>query len=317
MFDQRPLDDPGSQAAPPEAVARCLVCVPKGSESLQSARLGPSGSVSIGSDQVDDVGAPMFLASGPGVSGRHARVSADESGAYVVDLCSTHGTVLNGRRLVPRVPTRLRSGDALGIGGSWLTWFDPREAAEQRLPQPAELRLRLENRVDVALNYRELDLWADVMGQWLGVNTFQAACARELRRAEYYGSPLCVVVFRLPSRPDGERPVRLPDRVEEHVSQAWELFGERQAFLGRLGADEWGVALPGAELDAGRSHAGTLKIALEMSARSSWRLERMRSGVGSVRSLRAPSDLAALMDDARGAAQVGDLLDLARADMQA
>ncbi len=249
-------------------------------------------------------------------AGLAARVSADGSGAYVVDLCSAEGTVLNGRRLVPRVPTRVRSGDALGVGHCWLTWFDTREAAEQSLAQPVALRLLLENRVDGAPNYRELDLWAGVMGQWLGVNTFQTACVRELRRAEYHGSAFCVAVVTLPSRPEGERPVRLPDTVEEHVGKAWELFGERQAFLGRLGPDEWGVALPGAEFEAARSLASTLKIALGVSARSSWRMERMRFGVASVRSLQPPSDVEALRDGARGSVQVGTLLALARADAQ-
>lgn len=304
------------RSALPDPGFGCLVWLPQPHGPLRSARLGPSGCVTLGRQAVDDAGAPTFPGAGQcddGMSRRHARVAADGSGAYVVDLCSTNGTLLNGRRLMSRVPTRLRSGDTLGVGRSWLAWLDPREAAAKSR-RPAELKLELENPVDPDRNFWELDLWADVRGRWLGVNTFQSACARELRRAECYGSAFSLVVLALPSRPAGRHPAEPSDPVEDHMVEAWDRFLERDAFLGRLGADEWGLALPGSELDAGRAHAATLHTALGLAARTGARMALARFGVASARGLSAAADEATLADDARQLKHVGYLLELARDD---
>jgi CheY-like chemotaxis protein len=51
-----------------------------------------------------------------GVSRRHAEIQAQEQHLLVVDLGSTNGTRLNGHRLLPHEPYRLRHGDTLSIG---------------------------------------------------------------------------------------------------------------------------------------------------------------------------------------------------------
>ncbi|NPA31052.1 MAG: FHA domain-containing protein [Chloroflexi bacterium] len=51
------------------------------------------------------------------VSRRHARLEWRSDGLYVIDLDSTNGTWVNGKRLYPHEPKRLRHGD-------WIRWAD-------------------------------------------------------------------------------------------------------------------------------------------------------------------------------------------------
>jgi hypothetical protein len=53
---------------------------------------------------------------GLGVSRRHALIRTDHSAFFVMDLDSTNGTFLNGRRLQPRNQHLLVSGDVLRLG---------------------------------------------------------------------------------------------------------------------------------------------------------------------------------------------------------
>jgi pSer/pThr/pTyr-binding forkhead associated (FHA) protein len=54
------------------------------------------------------------------VSRRHAELDRDDSGWTVVDLGSTNGTEVNGRRITRR--TTLDDGDRIGIGGTELVF---------------------------------------------------------------------------------------------------------------------------------------------------------------------------------------------------
>lgn len=51
------------------------------------------------------------------VSRQHARLEWRREGLFVVDLASTNGTWVNGQRLSPYEPQRLRDGD-------WVRWAD-------------------------------------------------------------------------------------------------------------------------------------------------------------------------------------------------
>ena len=63
----------------------------------------------------------------PEVSRRHAVIRRDAGDRYLVtDVGSANGTLLNGRRLV--VPSLLRSGDVLALGGCELTFVDESSA---------------------------------------------------------------------------------------------------------------------------------------------------------------------------------------------
>ena len=73
-------------------------------------RLQPAGAI-LGRDLAQCT----IIASGPTVSRRHARISADSHGRYVLeDLISTNGVYLNGTRLDKCAP--LQSGDVIGLG---------------------------------------------------------------------------------------------------------------------------------------------------------------------------------------------------------
>ncbi|MBL8155783.1 MAG: FHA domain-containing protein [Anaerolineae bacterium] len=56
-----------------------------------------------------------------GVSRVHAALFSDVDGIYVEDLESTSGTFLNGLRLLPSRPYRLRGGDELELGRARVT----------------------------------------------------------------------------------------------------------------------------------------------------------------------------------------------------
>ena len=58
---------------------------------------------------------------GESVSRRHARLKWHHGNLYIVDLASTNGTTLNGRRLESYVPYPLRTGDKIEIAGFKLT----------------------------------------------------------------------------------------------------------------------------------------------------------------------------------------------------
>lgn len=51
-----------------------------------------------------------------GVSRRHVRINATEDGYTIEDLHSSNGTWLNGNRLEPEKPAKLRRGDHIQLG---------------------------------------------------------------------------------------------------------------------------------------------------------------------------------------------------------
>lgn len=282
------LTHPGSTVEDGVPRATCCLIAPAARAGLgvYVAHLRAGTSVTVGRDPVDERGMRTFLGelSTDGALSRcHARVSMDETGAYVTDLLSTNGTWLNGRWLVPRVPLRLINGDHLRMGHTWLVWLDEREADAvalvEHLSSPSSSRVRVE--------------------PWLAGEDFRGACARELRRAESSAAALAVVVVRLAGQSG-----------DAHVPRAWERIGLRHALLGRLEFDEWALVLPGADLVSARSVATAFQAVLAHAMSCS---ERMRVGLVSVRSL-PPTRAQAARAWARSLAQVDVLLTMARDD---
>ncbi len=50
------------------------------------------------------------------ISRRHARIIKQNGTVLVEDLNSVNGTFINGKRLVPYVPTKIQNGDSLRLG---------------------------------------------------------------------------------------------------------------------------------------------------------------------------------------------------------
>ena len=83
-----------------------------GSVAFREFRLRPAGAY-LGRDATQC----SIIASGPTISRRHARITADSQGQYhLEDLKSTNGVYLNGTRLDQPAP--LHNGDIIGLGTS-------------------------------------------------------------------------------------------------------------------------------------------------------------------------------------------------------
>lgn len=78
---------------------------------LRTIEIAPGASIVVGRDDACDLQLRH-----DGVSRRHCSLSFREDGLVVVDLGSTHGTDVDGVRIVPRLDVPLRHGAALGIG---------------------------------------------------------------------------------------------------------------------------------------------------------------------------------------------------------
>lgn len=75
--------------------------------------LGRSGG---GQAIVPDVDLDAFGAQDQGISRLHAEIRLEEDGVHVVDLDSVNGTLVNGKRLEPQEPRRLRHKDVIQLG---------------------------------------------------------------------------------------------------------------------------------------------------------------------------------------------------------
>ncbi|MEK6587520.1 MAG: FHA domain-containing protein, partial [Chloroflexota bacterium] len=65
---------------------------------------------------VPDVDLDAFGAQDQGISRLHAEIRLDKEGVHVVDLDSVNGTLINGKRIEPQQPRRLRNKDIIQLG---------------------------------------------------------------------------------------------------------------------------------------------------------------------------------------------------------
>ena len=94
----------------------------------RSFALGPGSNI-VGRDPRSDV-----WVDASGVSRRHARIDVDASGATIVDLDSSNGTFIKGKRLAG--PQRLIDGDAIELGAATLVfrvWSDETAVETERI----------------------------------------------------------------------------------------------------------------------------------------------------------------------------------------
>lgn len=74
------------------------------------------------------------------VSSRHAQLTLDESGDYILeDIGSTNGTSLNGRELEPDTQHKLQDGDRIVFGKIDVGYVSENPAEARPLPEAEEL----------------------------------------------------------------------------------------------------------------------------------------------------------------------------------
>jgi pSer/pThr/pTyr-binding forkhead associated (FHA) protein len=106
---------PAALDAPAGAAAARLVGADSTSHILRSARM------TFGRRPDVDV----VLTGDSFVSGRHAAIFYEGEGFVVIDLDSTNGTRLNGQKLPPNKPERLKDGDEIIMGKTVFVFHGP------------------------------------------------------------------------------------------------------------------------------------------------------------------------------------------------
>ena len=74
------------------------------------------GRAELGGEFNPDLDLTPFDALGAGVSRRHAALVQYHERLHILDLDSANGTYLNGRRVPPHVPMRLKHDDVVRLG---------------------------------------------------------------------------------------------------------------------------------------------------------------------------------------------------------
>jgi phage tail-like protein len=91
----------------------------------------PEGTTTIGRHADNDLN---FIH--PLVSRRHARLECKGGECYIVDVGSTHGTMVNKQRLAPDTPHLLQPSDVVEIGAFWMLYERTEPVGEPAHPSP-------------------------------------------------------------------------------------------------------------------------------------------------------------------------------------
>lgn len=214
---------PAGEAA--AAAPACLVVV-DGAPGALGLRVPLAAEVVVGRDagcgvRLDD----------PDVSRRHARVVPEEDGHVLHDLGSTNGTFVNEAEVESR---RLAHGDVVRVGGVRLEY---RAAGDPGARLHDELRRRATTDALTGLANR---------------GAFEEALAREIARARRAGAALAVVVLDVDhfKRVNDAHGHAAGDAVLREVAARLEAAARAGDLAGRVGGEEFAVALPDADLAA-------------------------------------------------------------------
>jgi diguanylate cyclase (GGDEF)-like protein len=217
-------------------VDACLVFVE--GEQVLGLRVPLGDEVVLGRDPTCAV--PLFA---DDVSRRHARGSGDADGHLLVDLDSTNGTWVNGARVRLH---RLRAGDRVRLGAfvaRYVAAGDPegRHLAELALASRRDALTGLPNR-----------------------RAFEEDLARAAARAERSGTPLAVVAldvdrFKAVNDAHGHA---AGDAVLRAVAARAASAIRAGDVLARLGGEEFGILLPGADLTRAAEAAERVRAAI-------------------------------------------------------
>jgi diguanylate cyclase (GGDEF)-like protein len=180
-----------------------------------------------------------------GISRRHARVQRIFGLYFVTDLESTNGTFVNGKRVQM---VQLNDGDQIRIGDAVLKFV---------------------------VNHLEVEYTAQVstmasvdnLTGALGKRPFEQALANAIEHSLRNRSPLCLVLFDL----DHFKPINdtyghpAGDAVLSRLAAiVRRLLGAGMPF-GRVGGEEFAIALTDRPLEAGRTIAEQIRAAVEES----------------------------------------------------
>jgi len=233
MADATRSRPPGDERRAGDA---CLVFVE--GDALLGRRVELDSEVELGRDAGCAVRLPA-----DDVSRRHARIAADAEGHLLVDLASTNGTWVNGRRVDVH---RLRGGDRVRLGG-----FVARYVAAGD-PEGSEL-------AGLALASRR-----DALTGLANRRAFDEELAREVARSARTGEPLAVVVLdldRFKAVNDGHgHPAG--DAVLREVAARAGATLRRGDLAARIGGEEFALLLPGADLAGAVELAGRVRAAV-------------------------------------------------------
>jgi two-component system, cell cycle response regulator len=184
--------------------------------------------------------------SGDGVSRAHARLYRDGASTLIEDLGSTNGTQVNGETI--RAPRRLRDGDKIQLGASFLLKFSLQDELDQRFQQQlfdAALRDPLTN----AYNRRAL---LERMGA-------------DLAHANRHGEPYALVLWDLDhfkrindghGHLAGDHVLRgFAERVDDLIRQG--------DFFARYGGEEFALACRSTDAAQARALCERIRSAVE------------------------------------------------------
>lgn len=212
----------------------CLVFVE--GDALLGLQVPLTGDVELGRDPACTVRLPA-----EDVSRRHARVTLDAEGHVVVDLASTNGTWVNGRRVDVH---RLQAGDRVRLGAFVARYVAAGDPIGTELAELARASRR------------------DALTTLPNRRAFEEDLAREVARAARGGPPLAVVVldvdhFKIVNDTHGHG---VGDVVLREVAARAASAVRAGDFVARIGGEEFGLLLQGTEL------AGALELAERVRA---------------------------------------------------
>jgi len=227
---------PPSEDAAPRGGDACLVFVE--GDALLGVRVALADEVVLGRDPGCTVALPA-----EDVSRRHARIAPDGDGHAVADLGSTNGTWVNGVAVERR---RLAPGDRIRVGGFVVAYVAAGHPAGRELEELARLA-------------RE-----DALTRLPNRRAFDEALTREVARAERSGAALAALVLDIDhfKRVNDVHGHAAGDAVLSAVAARVASALRAGDVLGRLGGEEFGVLLPGADLGAAAEAAERIRAAV-------------------------------------------------------
>lgn len=221
---------------PARACDACLVFVE--GDALLGLQVPLGGEVELGRDPACTVRLPA-----EDVSRRHARVTADAEGHLVVDLASTNGTWVNGRRVDVH---RLRAGDRVRLGKFVARYVAAGDPMGTELAELARASRR------------------DVLTGLPNRRAFEEELAREVARAGRDGKPLAVVMldvdrFKVVNDSHGHA---AGDAVLREVAARAAAAVRAGDLVARIGGEEFVLLLHGADLPGALELAERVRVAV-------------------------------------------------------